>query len=151
SPPPVGGCLEAPMSRSRFWLELGLASFGLVLLTSPAAAIRGGESARPGEVALPVRGVFAHGSATRPSARSPAAEWTSFRARYGDWRGDWNEEGAAPHLASGPGIALAGFARDADAADRAVRAFVGANPGVFGRPDLERLASVPAGALWHVR
>src|SRR5439155_15439609 len=74
------------------------------------------------------------------------------QGRYGRWHALWNEATSTPHRAFGRAIPLAGFRGDTPSADRAVRAFIGQNPRVFGNsPTLELADAYRAGDVWYVR
>lgn len=117
----------------------------LALSASPASAFRGGEAARKGEVRRP------EVAAVQGISREPAG-WRRFQSLHGDWRATWRGEGTSPHLATGPGIPLAGFAPSAAAVDLAVRAFLRSHPSVFrGDLELDLVSARLVGSLWHVR
>ena len=108
------------------------------------------EGIEPGTIAPPnVRPVRVGGPRQAELDAGPA--WRAFRARYGAWRALWNEVTGTPHRALGLSIPLAGVADDAAAMDRAVRAFVEGNRGIFGTPTLETVAAERAGRVWYVR
>jgi len=77
--------------------------------------------------------------------------WRQFVARHGEWRAWWNASTSTPHRASGPPIALAGYADDPASVDRAVRRFIAREASLFGAPSLVTLASRRLGDVWFVR
>jgi hypothetical protein len=80
--------------------------------------------------------------------RSP--EWTKFTSRHGTWSVLWNARTGTPHRAYGEAIPLPGFADRADAVEAALRAFIGAEPGLFGTPTLETVRVQKVRSTWYV-
>ncbi len=122
----------------------------LALATAAFAADRDGGNEAGVIAPAAVRPVRASNSA-RQAALDSAPAWRGFRERHGAWVASWNEATGTPHRAFGPPIALAGATPDAAAVDRAVRAFIAGNPGVFGTPTLELLPVLRANGIWYVR
>lgn len=97
-------------------------------------------------------GAIEAGSIVTSARPDPAnAAWQSFESRHGDWDATWNVATGSPHRAFGPSIALAGFGDDAVSAEQAVRGFIAAEPGLFGAPDLEKVATTRVNDRWYVR
>ena len=83
----------------------------------------------------------------RQRALESASGWRDFEARHGRWSAAWNAVTGTPHRAVGRPIALSGNPHDSLSIEQAVRAFVAAEPGVFGAgPALETAAVFQAGA-----
>ena len=90
------------------------------------------DTATPGEVALAAGARSIEATPERSAALDRSESWLAFRARSGEWTAEWNGITATPHRATGPAIALPGFAGDSASIDAAVQGFVAASPGVFG-------------------
>jgi Zn-dependent metalloprotease len=83
---------------------------------------------------------------------SRGTAWRGFNASHAGWRAVWNEMTGTPHRAFGPSIALDNFANNPGSVDRSVRAFISANPAMFGdAPALETVSSTRNGSVWYVR
>src|SRR5262245_23775107 len=119
------------------------------LTASPASALV--QASEPGgAVSFPMAAAPPLASPDRRSALESAAAWRGFRERHGDWRAAWNAATGSPHRAVGPAIPLVGFAGDSASVDRAIRAFVAANAGVFGAATVIEPRSVRShGGTWY--
>jgi hypothetical protein len=103
-----------------------------------------------GSVALPgVGAVRLAGADERPGLERSAA-WRTFTARHGAWSALWNTRTGTPHRAFGPAIPLAGYADRADAVEAALRAFIAADPALFGTPTLETARVQRLRGTWYV-
>ena len=123
----------------------------LLVPTSPAGAVRAPEDATDAGFSIPGAGAV---TLADPDARlrlDRSLAWEDFRARYGGWTAMWNTRTGSPHRAFGPAIALAGFADRADAVEASVRAFVAANPELFGTPVLATSRVQKVNGIWYVR
>ena len=140
--------------RALAWRRLSSLLAVVLFLASatPVAAVIVDDSAD----APPVRdqlltSVVRSGDPVRQAALERAPAWQSFRSRHGAWSANWNEASGTPHRASGPSIALAGFADDAASGDRAVRGFIAEHPEQFHAPELETMAVQRIGRVWYAR
>jgi hypothetical protein len=105
-----------PKVRARTVALVACAACAIASGARPARAIVA-EVARTGVVPLASTVRMGDPAAQRRLSASPA--WQAFRARYGDWRAEWNEATGTPHRAIGPGIPLPGFAPDSAGVDAA--------------------------------
>lgn len=143
------------MSDRRAFRRLGLVSLlvtGLALaVASGVAAVTLDDSVEAPAPQLLLQSAVRAGDPVRQAALERAPAWQTFRARHGAWSATWNEASGTPHRAAGPAIALAGFADDSTAVDRAVRDFVAAHPEQFLAPKLETVAIQRIGHVWYAR
>src|SRR5262245_13953463 len=117
---------------------------------SPAGAVRTPDNRSDAGFLIPGAGAVTSATPVVRARLDRSAAWEGFRARYGNWTALWNARTASPHRALGPAIPLPGFADRADAVEASVRAFVAANPGLFGTPVLETTRVEKVNGLWYV-
>ncbi len=121
-------------------------------LTLPATLAHAQQepSVLEGSVALRGAGAVRLAGADERRGLERSAAWSGFTARHGAWSALWNATTGTPHRAFGAGIPLAGFADRADAVEAAVRAFIAADPGLFGSPTLEATRVQRVRETWYV-
>ena len=140
----------APFHRGiRPWRSLVLLAAAIAVWPLHAQAFVP-DAATPGEVARATGPLSAIASHERSAALDRSESWLAFRARNGEWTAEWNGITATPHRATGPAIALPGFAGDSASIDAAIQRFVAASPGVLGTGTRIEARSVRHhGKVWY--
>lgn len=118
--------------------------------SASARALPGEDEASPAAEAL-ARSPMPAVDVSRQAGLSRDPRWLGFQARHGAWSAWWNQATATAHRASGPPIALEGFAPESAAVDRAVRGFITRHPEQFLDPTLETMAVQRIGRVWYAR
>lgn len=126
-----------------------LLAAGLSLRGAPADAAQQPPSTE-GSVAVTGIGAVRLAEVGERSGLERSAAWRGFTSRHGAWSAIWNARTGTPHRAFGPSIPLAGFADRAEAVEAAVRAFIAADPGLFGTPTLETARVQKVRGTWYV-